>query len=103
MIRIFKNNNIPTIYVHGEMSGHSNSLEVTNAIKELIENGYEGRIEIDLSNATLIDSINLGMLVLTYKRYDTDKNDIIIVNPKGMVYRVLHESNLYKVLKIIEK
>ena len=77
--------------------------ETHRAVREAIADGFEGLIVLDFKGVTAMDSRALGALISMWKMVDTDKIDLVIYKPQGLVKDLLFDTNLSRVIKIVNK
>jgi anti-sigma B factor antagonist len=60
------------------------------------------RIAVDLSETTFIDSHGLGMLIFEWKQLQAGKQDLTLICPAGFIRDILVNSNLQKIVRVVE-
>ena len=91
----------PVIKARGRLEG-KNVYEMHKKVKAIEDSGYEGLIILDIESVTTMDSRSLGALINMWKMLDTDKNDLVLYRPQGIVRDLLYDTNLHRVLKIVD-
>ena len=100
MIRVVKKNGIPIIEIKGDLRDKQ-SFELNQKIKKVQEK-YQGTIVLDLCGVGFMDSSALGILAFTCKTLDINNQTIVLMNPTEIVKKLLEETNLTKILRVIE-
>jgi len=83
-------------------------LAATNAnafrdwVRGAFANGHR-HIEVDLSQATFVDSCGLGALVALHKTAATQHGKLWLVNPPGPVQQILELTRLDGVFHIVKR
>jgi len=80
----------------------ASALQVVHEIKDL-QAVSPGTVYLDMSGVEKIDSSALGMLVHAWKTLGTTEKDIILQTPSEVVEKLLHDTNLHRLMKISHK
>ena len=88
------------VTVSGQADLHT-APELRSAISTVIDGGTR-RLAIDLSDATFIDSMTLGVLLGALKRLTPLGGELVIVCPGQHVRRVFEITSLDRVLALVD-
>ncbi len=74
-----------------------------NAFRDWVRGAFDGErnIEVDLSQATFIDSCGLGALIALHKAAATRKGKLILLNPCAPILQILELTRLDTVFDIV--
>jgi anti-sigma B factor antagonist len=90
-----------TVTVLGEID-YSNSDQVAQDIRTAITDWSPSAVEIDLGNATFMDSTGLGALIEGYRAAVAQDVDFRVVNPSATFRRVLTVTGLSDFFGLID-
>jgi anti-sigma B factor antagonist len=62
--------------------------------------GVFGRVVLDLTELTFIDSAGLNLLVITKQRFEPQLRELVLTNPGSAVRRVLEVSGVDQILTL---
>lgn len=87
------------IRLSGELDHHS-AEEVRTKVDDRIEKNSSGKVIMDFSNVTFMDSSGIGVVIGRYKKVSMKKGALCIVNAKESVKRVFELSGLFKIINL---
>jgi anti-anti-sigma factor len=98
--KVRKVKGMPVLEISGEFIGE----EATGAalLLEKMRRSTDAAIAVDLSNATFIDSVGLGVFVYCWRLLENDRREMLFVRPQGFVLTMLQNTSLDKVFKVVE-
>lgn len=98
-MKVKKIRSVPVLILYGEVTG--NNVGKLSAKLNGIQRVFEGKIAIDLSNTTFIDSHGLGVFIFFYRRLIEEQREMVFLNPPKFIMDVFSGSSLDKIFKVI--
>ncbi|MBN1577204.1 MAG: STAS domain-containing protein [Chitinispirillaceae bacterium] len=99
-LKIRRAGSTPVLMIAGDITG-SNVGKITSKL-ESIRRVSSGRIAIDLSQTTFIDSHGLGVFVFFFRRFSEDNRQLVFFKPSDFIMDLFSGSNLNKIFTIID-
>ncbi len=87
--------------VSGDIDAY-HSAEIKKAIKDEVEKTSAGKIVMDMSNVSYVDSAGLGTMVALLKLTRSLNKELVLASMKQNVKRVFEMTRLDKVFKIVD-
>jgi len=97
-VNIDRSDGAVTIVARGELDAYG-APELSDAFSELAR---EGRVVIDLSAVSFLDSTALGVVVRSVREIEERGDDSRVVLPKGSARRIFEITTLDRVLPVVE-
>ena len=98
-IKIKNVNNIPVVTLIGQVVG--TDVNTLSKKLETLAKSDHAVVVIDLNDANYIDSHGLGVFVYTLKTMEANNKRLVFLNPQGLIRDIFYETNLNKVLPVI--
>jgi len=86
------------VYCHGRIVYRDEAAALSHLVTEVLGNG--GKVVLDLSGVTSIDSAGMGELVYLQTRAQAQRSDLKCAGPSPLVRQLLDLTNLDSVLEI---
>ena len=98
-MKVKKIRSVPVLVLYGEVTG--NSVGKLSAKLNGIQRVFEGKIAIDLSNTTFIDSHGLGVFIFFYRRLTDENRELVFLNPPEFITELFSGSSLDRVFNVV--
>lgn len=99
-LKIRKAGSTPVLTISGDITG-SNVGKISSKL-EGIQRVFSGKIAIDLSQTTFIDSHGLGVFVFFFRRFSEEKRQLVFLKPSDFIRDLFTGSNLNKIFTIVD-
>ncbi len=86
------------VHMNGELDHHS-AEEVRNKIDDRLDRDNIGKLIMDFSDVSFMDSSGIGVVIGRYKKLNLKKGNICITKISGSVERVFELSGMFKIIK----
>ncbi|MGA8619444.1 MAG: STAS domain-containing protein [Candidatus Sulfotelmatobacter sp.] len=90
--------NVMIVYCHGRIVYRDEAAALSQLVGEVLDQG--GKVLLDLSGVSSIDSAGIGELVLLHTRAQSQNADMKYASPSPLVSELLDLTNLDSVLEI---
>ena len=101
-LRIKKRRQALICHLQGELDLHTVQAFKNAIDKAVEENDKVNSLIIVLSEVDFIDSSGLGAILTQYRRFEEKGGQVILVQPKNMVCKVLKLSGLVNIMNVVE-
>jgi anti-sigma B factor antagonist len=92
-----------TLRIHSVTQlGMANANAFRDWVRGALNNGHRN-IEVDLSQATLIDSCGLGALIALHKSAVSRKGKLVLTNPQLPILQILELTRLDSIFDIVRQ
>ena len=98
--KVRKVKGMPVLEISGEFIGEDATAAAL--LLEKMRRSTGTAIAVDLSSATFIDSVGLGVFVYCWRLLDNEHRDMLFVKPQGFVLTMLQNTSLDKVFKVVD-
>ncbi|MBN1309459.1 MAG: STAS domain-containing protein [Chitinispirillaceae bacterium] len=99
-LKVRKAGSTPVLMIAGDITGN-NIGKITSKL-ENIRRIFSGKIAIDLSQTTFIDSHGLGVFVFFFRRFSEENRQLLFLKPSDFIMDLFSGSNLNKIFTIID-
>jgi anti-anti-sigma factor len=99
-IKVRKVKGMPVLEIRGEFAGEKAAEAAL--LLEKMRKSTGAAIAVDLSNATFIDSVGVGVFVYCWRLLDNAHRDMFFVKPQGFVLTMFQNTSLDKVFKVVD-
>lgn len=89
------------VHMAGELDHHS-AEEVRSKIDDRLDRDGIGKLILDFTNVTFMDSSGIGVVIGRYKKLSLKKGEVCITNVNNSVKRVFDLSGMFKIIKLYE-
>lgn len=89
------------VFMMGELDHHS-AEEVRSKIDDRLDREAVGKLVLDFSDVSFMDSSGIGVVIGRYKKIAARKGSICIANVNNSVKRVFDLSGMFKIIKVYE-
>ncbi|NMM61142.1 anti-sigma F factor antagonist [Clostridium sp. P21] len=86
------------VHMFGELDHHS-AEEVRNKIDDRLDRDNIGKLIMDFSDVSFMDSSGIGVVIGRYKKLNSKGGTICITKISGSVKRVFELSGMFKIIK----
>ena len=91
-----------TLRIHSVTQlGEANANAFRDWVRGAFNNGHRN-IEVDLSQATLIDSCGLGALIALHKSAASRKGKLVLIHPRPPILQILELTRLDSIFDIVQ-
>ena len=89
------------VNLSGELDHHS-SIEVRTKIDDRLDRNSINKLILDFSGITFMDSSGIGVVIGRYKRLESKKGTICLINVTEPIKRVFEMSGIFKIIKLYD-